>query len=244
MRVDAFMYAGEDDILECRLTELNEVIDMFVISEGDYTHGGAEPKGYVFDEARFAPWLDKITHVKVPLNPEVGAWARENRQRQALSVVLNDCDKSDLILLSDIDEIPTRLAVAQADTLHASVAFRQRGHYLTLNWLHPEPWIGTISSRGPVKNLNMHRSSKNWTPYLQGAGWHLSWLGGPHAVKDKLRHWCHAELPTHQWDIQHGIHVDGQLMSHMDIDHTYPQWIVDGYAPEAWYAQRTAQQVS
>ena len=59
--VDTFMMSDELDMLECRLTELEGVVDLFVIAEADVTHSGApKPFHYADNVDRFARWADRI----------------------------------------------------------------------------------------------------------------------------------------------------------------------------------------
>jgi beta-1,4-mannosyl-glycoprotein beta-1,4-N-acetylglucosaminyltransferase len=80
---------------------------------------------------------------------------------------------------------------------------------------------------------------------LHNAGWHLSWLGGQEAAFKKLRSFCHPEVAdkieeglTADVFIREGWHVDGRKMKPVEVDHTWPKWIVDGNAPANWYRPR------
>lgn len=237
MIVDAFPYAGEADILECRLTELDSVVDRFVIAEADYTHGGAVPKPYHFERQtdRFAQWLPKIKYVKVGLSPTGNAWSRETQQRECLTIGLVDLDPTDTILLSDVDEIPNVSAVHHAKKVGGPCVLRQRGHYLAIDWEHPDAWLGTVSApKSYIKTLNQLRNRRHAYSFIPGAGWHISWLGGIEAVQDKFAHWCHSELPTNLWDIRRGIHVDGMQMYATEVNSTYPKWVQTS-APGEWF---------
>lgn len=80
---------------------------------------------------------------------------------------------------------------------------------------------------------------------LPNAGWHFSWLGGTDAALAKLGSFCHPEIADRTavklakglCTIE-GEHVDGTRMTPVDVDDTWPAWIVDGHAPASWFRPR------
>jgi beta-1,4-mannosyl-glycoprotein beta-1,4-N-acetylglucosaminyltransferase len=110
MRVfDCFTFFNELDVLELRLRELNDLVDRFVLVEGDQTFTG-KPKPLVFErnKERFQRFLPKIAHVKFtdfPVN-DASPWTRETLSRQAIMLGLFEAEPNDLVLISDVDEIP------------------------------------------------------------------------------------------------------------------------------------------
>ena len=127
MIFDCFTFFNELDLLEIRLHTLKDVVDKFVIAEATRTHTG-KPKELVFDKnrSRFAEFKDKIVHVVVDnLLPEEEVskdsynlpWINENRQRNALIKGLSNVDDGDVIIVSDVDEIPRPERIAEAISL-------------------------------------------------------------------------------------------------------------------------------
>lgn len=107
---DCFTFFNELDLLEIRLETLYNVVDKFVIVEIDKTHRG-EPKECFFanNRSRFEKYLNKIIYVcpsDVPSYRGEGDWTIENYQREAIRLGLTECDENDIILISDLDEIP------------------------------------------------------------------------------------------------------------------------------------------
>ncbi len=119
---DCFTFYNEYELLELRLSLLYDVVDYFVISELDVTQSGS-PKRYNFYENKnkFLPYMDKIIYLKETNAPLLygnkklvnksdmtmtGDWAIENYQRNCLIHGLKDCNFDDLIIISDLDEIP------------------------------------------------------------------------------------------------------------------------------------------
>jgi len=105
---DVFPFYNEFDILEIRLKELYNVVDYFVLVESNKTFTGID-KEYLFEsnKERFAPYLDKIRHIKVDDTPETNdPWVRETFQRIAGSRGLHDAQADDIVIVSDCDEVP------------------------------------------------------------------------------------------------------------------------------------------
>ena len=108
---DCFTFYNEFELLELRLKSLWDVVDYFVIAEADKKHTN-EPKPYYFWERQdeFKEFWPKIRHLPVEMNVPykgVGDWSIENAQRNALIYGLEDAEPDDLIMISDLDEIPS-----------------------------------------------------------------------------------------------------------------------------------------
>ena len=121
---DCFTFFNELDILELRLRELDALVHRFVVVEASITFTGhAKPLHFAQNKARFAPWLDRIIHIVVDDFPDrmSGSWQREAFQRNAILRGLDGAQASDMVLVSDVDEIPRPdfLARALADPLSA-----------------------------------------------------------------------------------------------------------------------------
>ena len=107
---DCFTFNNELDLLELRLNILNDKVDFFVLVEASKTHSG-EDKDLIFErnKKRFDRFLDKIIHIKIDDMPELingNRWILENFQRNAIMRGLSDCKDDDVVIISDLDEIP------------------------------------------------------------------------------------------------------------------------------------------
>ncbi len=261
--IDAFPFNNEHDILECRLVELYDSVDAFVLVEATRDHQDhAKPLWYAEHAERFAPWADKIVHVivdegEMPSKAQDNdPWAREHAQREFIGRGLARLDLSDhdVILQSDVDEIPRALHARNCRP-QGFWSFGQRGHFWAVDWLYPHPWYGTVAAT--VGHLAKFPEARRFSymrdvrmtalcpPHLQDAGWHLSWLGGPEAAIRKVGSFCHPEVEDQIRDglerdtfYRNGIHVDGTKMTPVDVDDTWPRWIVEGHAPASWYRPR------
>lgn len=107
---DCFTFYNEFELLELRLKALWDVVDCFVLVEADKKHTN-EPKPYYFWERQdeFKEFWPKIRHLPVEMTVPysgVGDWSIENAQRNAIIYGLEDAEPDDLIMISDLDEIP------------------------------------------------------------------------------------------------------------------------------------------
>lgn len=107
---DCFTFFNELDLLEMRFNILNDKVDFFVLVEATKTHSG-EKKELFFERNRdrFSNFSNKIIHIIVDDLPEIkngDRWLLENFQRDAIMRGLSGCGGNDIIVISDLDEIP------------------------------------------------------------------------------------------------------------------------------------------
>lgn len=114
---DCFPFWKEVELLKIRLEELYDVVDHFVIVEATQTFTGLPKPLYFAENAHlFEKYKEKIIHIVVDDFPNVpktekGYWTREIYQHNAAIRGLQNCQPSDIILLSDLDEIPRRSTI-------------------------------------------------------------------------------------------------------------------------------------
>lgn len=133
---DCFTFAGEFDVLELRLETLADVVDRFVVAEGTRTFAG-QPREVSRLHARVpARFRDRIVHLVVDdleAAPQ-SAWHNEFRQRNALARGLLDAHGDDLLVLSDVDEIPHPDSVRRfRPGRYLSAVLHQRVFYYAFN---------------------------------------------------------------------------------------------------------------
>lgn len=259
--IDAFPFHDELDILECRLTEIGDTVDRVVLVESDVTHRGRpKPYYYLENQERFKPWSRKIVAVQATGLPTVAEnpdpWAREHAQREAIAVGLTKIGASseDVVLQSDVDEIPRARQAQEVRPGEGLLVFGQRGHFWAIDWLYPDIWPGTVAGSvasiarlgaRPFVRMRESRNTAACPSELRDAGWHLSWLGGPERALKKVGSFCHPEVETEIREgldsdrfYREGIHVDGKRMAGVDVDDSWPKWIAAGNAPRTWYRPR------
>jgi beta-1,4-mannosyl-glycoprotein beta-1,4-N-acetylglucosaminyltransferase len=240
MIYDAFMYNGEADVLECRLTELAPVVDIFIIVEANRTHGGFRPKPfhYLDQQRRFMRWQNQIHYTMVTsLTEGDNPWVREHDQRNKILIGLYMAKPDDVVMISDVDEIPRRSSIHELlASGHGHTVFLQTLYAMTLNWRENAPWWGTVACR--MRDLTTPqeaRDNRMQAPTkLHDAGWHISWMGNDEARMTKYRNGCHYDDYPPVWNTTTGKFLDTQLRP-SSYNSTYPIWVNEGHAPESWY---------
>src|ERR1044072_7185807 len=129
-------YCGESDVLEIRLATLAPVVDVHVLVEANLTQRG-HPKPYFYprQKARFRRWEDKIRYVQAALEPGPNLdWARERAQRNAALVAMEDVAADDIVLLSDVDEIPRPEALTEEYPEPMKLMMDMHVYFLNWSW--------------------------------------------------------------------------------------------------------------
>ena len=117
------MYFDEDLVLEIRLNTLYEKVDKFVIAEATRDHAGIKKK-LNFNINKFNKFKNKIEYIIIDdLPSDVYSnkknWhknhIRDQFQRNALVRGYKNCEPNDLIMISDIDEIPNPKKIVEFD---------------------------------------------------------------------------------------------------------------------------------
>ncbi len=234
MIVDAVALFNELDLLELRLSELDPVVDRFVIVEANRTHKGTlKPLYYAENKARFAQWHDKIAHVVCPLMDDGDGLAairrREMTQRNAILHGVKDCAPDDVILISDCDEIPRPHLVPKYLDDGMIITYLQKLYYYNFNTYAPDRvWPGTRICRvSDARALSPHvirnglGQPDNIYPihrHINDGGWHYSYFGGASAIQHKMTEFLHQELVNDentapgliQWRVEHGTDIWGR----------------------------------
>jgi beta-1,4-mannosyl-glycoprotein beta-1,4-N-acetylglucosaminyltransferase len=221
MIYDCFTFFNELDLLEIRLHVLNDVVDKFVLVEATKAHSGKEkPLYFNENKARFKAFENKIIHIIVDEYPVcTSPWAYENHQRNAVLRGLTQAKPDDIVMISDLDEIPSpEMVRAHADSKEI-ILFVQKLYYYFLNYLNvssPEWPLGTkllpyAFFLGEDKALKFTFSefllpelNQGVTPtkirfvenvkVIRNAGWHFSYLGGTEAIIKKIQSTAHQEF--------------------------------------------------
>lgn len=268
LRIDTFPFNKEFEMLDIRIEEMGEAVDFMVAVEADVTHQD-NPKPYYLSEniERYDHFGDKLIVIRAKGLPTVeddrDPWARELAQREYLIHGLREIDhrvggleESDIIMHGDVDEICRAVCVRNINPRDGFISFGQRMHCFHVDWLHPDPWGGTVASTlgdlmrlSPLpfqklrntRNANIDRTG-GW---LWDAGWHFSWMGDTEIWLDKLNSFCHPEIGERTLQgLQNGLysrqgfHVDGRRMKAVDVDESWPKAIFERRCPETWFRPR------
>jgi hypothetical protein len=249
---DTFLFFNELEILDIRLHTLAPYVDKFVLVEANETFSGnPKPLYYLEHQERFSEFWDKIVYVMVDDLPKTdNFWAREGEQRNAIMRGLTDASPDDMILISDVDEIPRpeRFGAMLEDNISIFVMDYYM-YYLNMRSADEALWfLGTRSV--PMSRMTTPQDIRNWGAFRQplqnryaifNAGWHFSYLGGPKQVQYKLESTSESQLPTRpvaDFDnidsitkrIATGKDVLGLRNHHwmpVPLDETYPKYVLE-----------------
>jgi beta-1,4-mannosyl-glycoprotein beta-1,4-N-acetylglucosaminyltransferase len=218
---DCFQFFNELDLLEIRLNILSGVVDKFVLVEADKSHSN-QPKPLYFEEnkSHFQSFLDKIIHIKITQYPDIAlknAWAAESYQRNMILEGLKNCNPDDVVIISDVDEIPTIDIINQfkegklkgihnLSQMRCNYYINYRAiirHWLGTNMLNYKDIIENNAEKYKyvydevlVESLNQGTTPTKIrmlqdAPIIKNAGWHFSFLGGLDNIIYKLTSFTH-----------------------------------------------------
>ena len=251
---DCVMYFDEDLNLDLRFNILNKYVDKFVVVEATRNHAG-EKKKLNFNIKNFYKFRNKINYRVVEDIPEKVTyykknWSpnfyRENFNRNAINRALTECSPDDLIIISDVDEIPNLEILSKIDVKKYAL-FNQKSFIYKLNLLYEENWLGSaICYKKYLKSPQWLRDKRFLrrgflrriffkTPILNNGGWHFSFLKKPKDIVNKIKSYAHSEY-QHLDDIKmikknielkkYFIHPDRKLKK-IKIDNTFPKYILE-----------------
>ena len=223
------MYFDEDLLLDIRLNSLEKFVKKFVITEATYTHNGNKKK-LNFDINRFQKFKDKIIYIVVDKQTEnilqlekedtkekigekliLNGMARDYYQRECLSEGLKEAKDDDLILISDLDEIPNLESVNLDNIKNNILIFEQKIFYYKLNliydnflwqgtraiknknFLSPQ-WLRNIKGKNyPKWRVDAFFSKKKYNNlmFVKNGGWHFTCLRTPKQLEKKLLNYAH-----------------------------------------------------
>ena len=226
---DCFMYFDEDLILDLRLNILNKYVDYFVIVESIYTHKG-DKRNLNFNINNFKKFKNKIIYLvydqsllKIKkINPNdteyikscriiENAIIRENGQRNFIKKALNDANNEDIILVSDVDEIPNLDNVNFNKKNSKIMLFNQDMFYYKFNLILPNliwtgtkackkknfesaQWLRNVKDRKyPFYRIDTYFSKTKYIncEIINNGGWHFTNIKNAEQIKFKLESYLH-----------------------------------------------------
>ena len=226
---DCFMYFDEDLILDLRLNLLNNYVDEFVIVESLYTHSGRR-RELLFDIKKYEKFKNKINYIILedpPLDLDfinvnetensinskhiLNAVKRENLQRNTILNGLKLALPEDIIIISDLDEIPNLENNNIRNIKNKIILFKQKFFYYKFNLkLNNFPWHGSKACKKknlispqwlrnvkdkiyPFWRLDALFSRKKYQDIriIDNGGWHFSNIKTPADIEKKLKNYLH-----------------------------------------------------
>lgn len=220
MILDSVIGFNETDLFLIRYKELSFYVNRFLIVEATHTHSGI-PKPLYFSDMKDrddcgVDW----TRVDIIVWDNGGmpadnahAWIRENYQREIIGkYVLEHCAPNDVIMLSDMDEIPSASSlrnfiehverVSITDRFSGVWRFEQDLSYLYFNttsgkWcgtkIFPAHMLTALHSDKPMTDLIRYRPEHLIAGTIANGGWHFSSVGGVDNMREKMVSYAHTE---------------------------------------------------
>ena len=226
---DCFMFYDEDLVIDLRLNILNEHVHEFVIVESKFTHSGKK-RELLFDINKYSKFKKKINYIVLenePVDLEIvhdndtddkknskyimNALKRENFQRNGIKKGLTNAKPDDLILVSDVDEIPNLSNLDLNEINDNIILFKQNFYYYKFNLkLEDMTWLGTKGckyknlkspqwlrnikdKKYPFWRLDVLFSNKKYSniKFIDNGGWHFSNMKTPEEIEKKMRTYLH-----------------------------------------------------
>ena len=226
---DSFMYFDEDLLLDLRLNVLDKYVSKFIITEATYTHNGTK-KDLKFDINNFERFKDKIEYIIVDDQPPnilqtnssdslerrgekliLNGYARDNYQRNKIADGIKEASDDDIIIVSDLDEIPNLQNLNFSKIKNKIIQFKQKMFYYKLNLYYPDfEWFGSKACRKKnflspqwLRNIKSKKYSKfrldlifnkkkyNDIFYVLDGGWHFTCIRTPEELEYKLLNFAH-----------------------------------------------------
>lgn len=226
---DCFMFFDEDIILDLRLNILDQYVDHFIIVESIFNHKG-EKRNLKFNLNNYSKFKKKIIYLvyeetsnlinKINLNDSeddkinkqiLNAYHRENGQRNYINKGLRLAKDDDLVLISDVDEIPNLKNLKLENIKEKLIFFKQEMFYYKFNlklpdkiwtgtrackkkYLKSPQWLRNIKNRKyPIYRLDAFFSEKKHIniKFIENGGWHFTNLKTAEEIKHKLKSYLH-----------------------------------------------------
>ena len=254
---DCFQYFNEDHIADLRFNILDEYVDFFVIVESTVNHQGQTRKLH-FDKNKYKKFQNKIVYIEVDDTPDNikkphtgGESLVEQHQRNSIMKGLNKSQDNDLIILSDVDEIPdlNKLKVFDKDK-YAVFSQKMFMYKLNLLNLNENNWHGSkiclkknLKSPQWLRNLKFKKypfwridKQKN-LQIIDNGGWHFAYLQDVKNISKKIKSFAHGEFNKAEIVSEKNIELKinqgedvlgrGYKIKKIEIDSSYPKYIIN-----------------
>ena len=226
---DCFMYFDEDLVLDLRLNTLNNLVDFFVIVESTHTHKG-EKRDLKFNIKKYEKFKNKIIYLTYDIKPSgideikeednesikstkyiLNAIKRENGQRNFIETGLSNATNEDIVMVSDVDEIPNLSDINFNQMSNKIYLFKQDMFYYKFNLQIPNfKWVGTKACKKkdlispqwlrnikdrkyPFYRIDTFFSETKYTniKFINEGGWHFSNIKTASEIEYKLKSYLH-----------------------------------------------------
>jgi len=242
--IDCFIFYNEINMLNMRLHELNNYVDYFLLVESTKTFSN-NPKTLFYQDNKelFKHFNHKIIHYIVDDMDSIkakSAWDRESHQRNCIRRALNENETmiqdQDIILYSDVDEIPNPKVFNQiTDKLINQniprLVLCQRFFYYNFRCENKDKFRNN-KSRNTIA-ITYQNLKKVSPQYLRGrrgtihrvynGGWHCSYFGNSQQIINKIRQFSHQEYNSDKYLDEKKI--DNHILEGSDLfDRKHEKW--------------------
>jgi beta-1,4-mannosyl-glycoprotein beta-1,4-N-acetylglucosaminyltransferase len=257
MVIDLFYIYDELSMLEIRLNILDPVVDKFIIVEATESFSGnPKPLCYEANKERFAKWSHKIKYYVVddfPMDEKIYDeaqsnsntgnkehwWVREFYQKESARKALKGLKDTDIVFVSDIDEIWNPDKVKELTDFSAFDVIRPKQkaiyYYLNNRCSEENGWTGTIvTTYGHIKKNvleNLRTRHKTPTREIENGGWHFGFIVGLDGHENKMKVRNHPEYKL--WEdnfmdmVKSGKDYRGRGYTYWKDDECLPQYLKD-----------------
>ena len=207
---DCFSYLDEDLLLSIRLNILNDYVDHFVIVEGNKTWQNNFKK-LRFNINNYKKFENKIIYIPVENLPDgKNPYLRENFQRNSILRGITQASDEDLIIISDLDEIPNPNKFDQFKKNMRYAVFKQMHFYYKFNlqsqknpywygsriclkkYLKSPQWLRDLKfKKRPLWKINKFRLNN----IIDDGGWHFCNLKSSDQLLYKYQNLCETDDP-------------------------------------------------
>ncbi len=205
--IDCFLYNNEKELLTIRLSLLSNFVERFIVAWSPYTFTGIlKSEGFPYELPILKSLGDRVTVIKVESLHGKDAWERESYSRNSLMTGLTGTSLDDIVILSDVDEIPNPIVLdnlSNNSLFERPIVLLQDYFNFKFNYqlVHGREaiWAGPVlQQKKYIKNLQSLRSvrwqlMKEPGRFVENAGWHFSYLTNNDSVRTKLSHFSHQE---------------------------------------------------
>lgn len=221
---DCTTYFSEDMLMDLRFNVLDKFVHKFIVVESIFSHSGKK-KNLNFNINNFPKFKDKIIYKVIEkepnglVNADSPAKKRFNsikRIEQSYEYMKNGIDQaseSDLIILSDNDEIPNLESEQFQNTSKDIILFKQLFFYYKFNLLYDKvKWFGSKAcKKKKLKSFSWLRNIKNKTypswridtyfsklkytgiEIIENGGWHFTNIKTPQDLFIKMSNFGHHD---------------------------------------------------
>ena len=218
--IDACIYNREVEMFATRISYLSNYVDKFYLITGTHTFTGIKNKDYLFEEEKeiakncnasleileidFTKRLNWNIHRYI-LYRRLHHYSIKLQRRLGFNIIRRTSSPNDILIFSDIDEIPSKQALNIVIDSNYNVHPQRLLMYMcsySFDNLAKFNWTGSYISKikdaksSLIRSVDLPCTSKH-------SGWHFNYMGGDGEIKRKLIAFDHpdfAEKALNSWD--------------------------------------------